>query len=933
MAIRKRDLDLLRPWLVGEQSREGTNGREWDMFCPLHEDGKRSAQLNVDTGEWYCHGGCGGGTVKKLLKQKDEWILPKRSGYTNGNGNGSSAARKTEVITEAKVAGWCAALESTPEAMEYLENQRGLSEDTIKSYEIGWDKDKNAFTIPVRSPDGEFWNIRRYDPAPVGERRKIWSITGLGSPRLYPLSVVCDSDPRELIICEGEWDCLLTNQMGFPCITRTASATTWEAQWGEYFKGRIVYVCHDADKTGEAGARKIAIALRQIADVRIVHLPYAIREKHGKDLTDYWQEGHTAEQFRELLLAATPGDPNTAPIELDPSDASVLDSFDSRNVGQPLKLVVTIKGKRDPGYSVPRVAQLNCTQDAGSKCKACPMNGVNGDARLEIHETDPVVLEMMESTKPQLEDIIRRRYGALKCSRLTVKPETYQAIEVLYARPSIEHATGGGANAYKNMKITSVGRHDTLANNTVQVTGALHPDPRKQLNEFLAWEVNKMATSLDHFVPSPETLAALKVFQPEKGVPPLKQIRAIATDLEQHVTKIYGRLEMHAAIDLVFHSVIAFPFGGQIVDRGWLELIIVGDTRTGKSEAGTSISRHYRAGEVVSCESASFAGIVGGLQQYGAGKEWAINWGAIPINDRRLVILDEISGLSYEDIGSMSDVRSRGLAQLTKIQQEATHARTRLIWMGNPRDGQMSDYTYGAQALKPLIGNPEDIARFDLAMNASAGEVESTEINRQHKAGKPKYSSEICSELVRWVWSRTADQISWAAGAEDAVRDAAEEMGKRYVESPPLVQAANIRVKIARVAVAMAARLFSSPDGERLVVNKAHVRDAVKFMDHIYAMPGFGYAEMSREQIADRQEGRSKQGEIKKWLMTHPGLSKFLRSNSSFRRQDLEEVMNLSREEANAIINTLWEARMVRKQRGDIRAEPVLHELLRQVKN
>jgi hypothetical protein len=78
----------------------------------------------------------------------------------------------------------------------------------------------------------------------------------------------------------------------------------------------------------------------------------------------------------------------------------------------------------------------------------------------------------------------------------------------------------------------------------------------------------------------------------------------------------------------------------------------------------------------------------------------------------------------------MSSVRSSGVAELTKIQQERTWARTRIIWMSNPRDGKMSDKTYGVQQIQPLIGNPEDIARFDLAMSVQAGDVAAEEINK-----------------------------------------------------------------------------------------------------------------------------------------------------------------------------------------------------------
>jgi hypothetical protein len=390
---------------------------------------------------------------------------------------------------------------------------------------------------------------------------------------------------------------------------------------------------------------------------------------------------------------------------------------------------------------------------------------------------------------------------------------------------------------------------------------------------------------------------------------------------------------MHALLDLTFHSGLTFDFDGKRLQRGWIESLIIGDTRTGKSEVAMRMCRFFNAGEMISCESATYAGIVGGLNQWGSTKEWSISWGAIPINDRRLVVLDECGGLSTEEIAAMSSVRSSGVAELTKIQQERTWARTRIVWMSNPRDSKMSDRTYGVQQIQPLIGNPEDIARFDIAMSVQAGDVDSDLINRPHKPGRQKYDAESCALLVRWVWSRTPEQIVWQRSAERAVYELANDMGRRYVEDPPLVQAANVREKIARFAVAIAARLFSTDASyERIVVRREHVYAAVAFMDQIYSMPGFGYAERSRELISDRRAAERYRKQARLFLSNNRGLAKFLRGAGKFRRQDVEEVLNVDKEEANSIISTLYGFRMVRKLKGDIWVEPTLHDLLRRMK-
>lgn len=927
MAVRQQHLKALAPYLEGS----GPNSEgEWGLHCPLHEDVTRSSSLNVDSSEYWCFVCQGGGSIIELIKRKDEWVDPPD---TNGSAKvtGKIRRREREVVTEAHVGGWSSALLANDEALDWLIEQRGLTTDTLSRFEIGWDRDRRVYTIPIRSAEGDLLNVRRYNPRPPEGRRKIWQVAGMMSRCLYPLAMIelARQNGGRIIIGEGEWDMLRTIQEGYFAVTRTGAADVWLPEWNRLFEGLDVFVAHDCDDKGEIANRKVARGVAPFAnDIRKIKLPFEHREKHGEDLTDYWLR-YDKEDFEHRLAEAPALRKKNDPVKSEL--ISVLDSFDSRRVGESVRMLVTIKGKHEPGYTIPAQATLSCDKLAGTKCQLCAMNQTPGEATMEIPPSDPMVLELIDSSHLQIAEIIRRAFGAVKCNRLTIESSGHQAVETLFARPSIDHADGTAAGDYKNIKITSVGRHDTLPNNTVAVTGALFPNPRSQANEFMAWEIDRQVTSIDRFDLDEDLIKLMTRFQTDGR--PMKKLAEISRQLSLHVTKIYGRPEMHAMMDLIWHSVISFKFAGEVITRGWLEGLVVGDTQQGKSESARKIARHYQAGEIVNCETASFAGVMGGLQQFGSGREWAVTWGALPLNDRRLVVLEEASGLTTEQISQMSDIRSAGVAKLVKIQTEETFSRTRLLWIANPRDALMSDFTYGVQAIRPLIGNNEDIARFDLAMSVSLGEVDPEKMNMMHEQGELIYTSVACAALVRWAWTRTADQIVWARGAEQAVFAAALEIGRRYTEDPPLIQAANVRLKIARTAVALAARLFSTDDThEKLIVTAAHVGDAVAFIDRLYSMKGFGYAERSEEILKDRSEAASKSDEIKQYLIGRKGLAKFLRNSGKFRRQDLEEILNMSREEANAVINTLWNSRMVRKEGADVRVESTLHALLREIK-
>src|SRR5712692_5215200 len=77
---------------------------------------------------------------------------------------------------------------------------------------------------------------------------------------------------------------------------------------------KFVVVVGDADKTGQAGARRFAEAFAKHArQVRLVELPYKVTESHGLDMRDWLIDGHTFADFQALLSTATVVSARTAP--------------------------------------------------------------------------------------------------------------------------------------------------------------------------------------------------------------------------------------------------------------------------------------------------------------------------------------------------------------------------------------------------------------------------------------------------------------------------------------------------------------------------------------------------------------------------------------------------------------------------------------------
>lgn len=935
MAGKANPQEILAPYLeTGGPDAKG----EWPMHCLIHNDGKRSASVNFTLDAWFCHACYRGGTVAELLyilDQKDsDWVAAGDGGQGRETPAGAVPANASALPSAGTVAGWASALLANSGALTEFRQARGLTVQTIEEYEVGARAQygRYIYTLPIYDAHHVLLNVRFYDLSPGSERRKIWGVPGHNAPVLYPIGQLSHD---KIVICEGEWDALLSIQNGIPAITRTGAAKVWKTGWNASFQEKVVYLCHDMDKDGQLANRKVAHELRTLtSSVAIVKLPYPVTEKHGRDLTDYFhQDGHLADDFWRLADHATAQEgPEFVEVDL-------VDTMSAQRHGNRLlSTIVNVQSVQKAVYVVPQKVDLRCSQDNGKACSVCPMNSLGGSLDLTFRSDDSSLLGMMNVDNTAINNAIRKHVGIPKCAIVDIDITQRWDVSQVTVRPSVDHArVSTGQPAVGSRAFVVVGPYSNNPNTVFQMVGNIYNHPKTQLNTFQVSRSVPAQTSIDSFVLTADLKAGLPAFQPSEDQTPLEKAYDIARDMSDHVTHIYGRPDLHVLIDLVYHSALAFNFAGTLERRGWLDALVVGDTRTGKSEAASSLVLHYQAGEMVNCEGATFAGILGGVQQI-VGNAWEITWGVIPQNDRRMVVLDEASSLTPGEFAQLSGVRSSGEAQLTKIQADKAQARTRLLWLANPRPAKygtrkMQDYNYGVQAIQPLIVNPEDIARFDIAMSVRSDEVDPREINRLHTVGVQQYSTEMCRALVLWAWSRNVEDIIWTKGATAAAYREAMRLGSIYIEDPPLLQMANARMKIARLAVALAARTFSTDETfERVIVTAAHVRGAVQFIDNVYGSPNFGYKQLSTVWRRDFATSVRAADEAKQFIHDIPGLAKLLfQSGDSFRGNDLQEMLSISKDRADGIVSQLAVFCMIERGGPQNIILPLLRDIAKEI--
>jgi hypothetical protein len=938
-------------FLTGDTQDNG----EHRGYCPVCEDPESSstpsASYNLKNETFKCFGKCAMGMgFKKLLNViKEEWPelslpRPPRSNVRSIDDAPSRRGKgrpKLELPDDETLRQWTEALRANKAKMSFLVNERGLDEATIEKFELGWYNGR--ITIPVRDADGVLVNVRRYKSDAKQSRDKMYNMTGYGEARLF-LPWMLEEDT--VIIFEGEMDALLGQHLGLPAMTHTAGASVWKDTWSVKFQGKTVFICYDVDASGMNGARKVGQKISQYAkEVFVIKLPIQIP---GGDFTDYIvKQGYSKNDFLALMDESRQSPfgaqrrKNGERRNLSAERSTLEDSMNADTSLTNLEVFATVAGKVQPAYLMPKTIRMSCTQDHynTAACNRCPLNDLGGEHVKRIPEDDSFLLNLVDKSEEAIDKLIRKDMGIPStCQQVDFDNEESWNVEELILMPSMDNRAEQSQTPMSR-RIYNVGEYKTPVNTEVRIVGFNTSDPRNSRSAFQSWICDPVQTSIDKYKMTKDKLRGLSVFRPKKGQTPLEKMIEIARDLQANVTHIYGRDALHVAYDVVWHSAMNFKFRGQPIGKGWLELLVLGDTRTGKSEAAMRLSEHYRAGILKSCEGTTFAGLVGGAQQMG--NSWMVTWGTIPLNDRRLVVLDEVSGAADKNIiEQMSSVRSSGRAQITKIVSQETSARTRLIWISNPLDGRtIKEMHNGAiEGIQQLVKNPEDLARFDLAMSAASDEVESSVINAVDPPKvKHRYTTDRCSELIAWAWSRKVDDITWVDGTEEYVLEVAEKMGSRYVPDPPLIQTENLRVKLARIAVAIAIRLFNSDEtGEKVVVGNEHVYAAAELLHMLYSDSRFGYLDHSRKTLRDRAQAEENSRQCRLYLAGNESVLHGLLSvrGGNFKLRDFEEFAAMHRDEAQDAVRTLMSLKMVqRMSKGYIRMDPALIAVLKKLED
>jgi hypothetical protein len=586
------------------------------------------------------------------------------------------------------------------------------------------------------------------------------------------------------------------------------------------------------------------------------------------------------------------------------------DIYDAQYYNKKIKIKCIVSGKSTAPYCIPKKIQIECVATDNVICKECPYDK---NKMVDILAIDENILKFIDTPSISFAKIIKDIFK-IECN---IK---YEAVEMQnIERLFVLAPTGKERNKFGSNHIAYYVGCGLEVNTMYQMSGYATIDPKNQTTTHVFTSAKKIKSDIESFSlldHKHEKLLEFSVDKPTTGKI-YGHLEELYKFYAHNITKIHNRFDLHLSIDLAFKSALHFNFDNEYVHKGWMDVMVIGDTRCGKGYVAERLASHFNLGEVVSGENASFAGLVGGLQQYNG--HWVVTWGKLPLNDGGLLILDEAGEVKQQDWAKLSRIRSEGVAEIVKINTQITNARTRIIYLANPRKTSIATYSYGIQSILDVIETPEDIARFDYILVVAHNEVTVDEINKHKSLVSSMYSSKLENELILWVWSRKTDEIKFSDEAIKLVYKLSIQLAKMYSFTIPLIQGENIRVKLSKIAISFAGRVYSNKqNGQILFVTSVHVECAYIFFNLIYKKESCSYYAMSQLQKATTIDFKEKDFSVVQRyfdaFMNKKELCKCLLTNNRLVANDISEHLNLDITIAREIISRLLRESCIIKQ-------------------
>ena len=711
----------------------------------------------------------------------------------------------------------------------------GISETVVDELDIKTEfGDEIAFPVFMY---GKLVDVRSYRPH--DRANKIKSRAGTTSGLIIPFDIWRYTPKNKwTILCAGEKDMAVTRSQGFNAITLTGGEKALP-KITTVFKDRKIAICYDNDEAGISGAHALASELMKYAsEVKVVTNFHEVCKEHGEDLTDYFTKYNKTKADLIDCINSTP----LYTIEEAREEQqkrrpliSLLEASKPQYINRIVQSNVQVVATYEKAMPVPTTIyakKINCVGEAKYNQML-----VGEERTWELSEnTCQDVLKLIDNnfTEDQIRENIRSILGISKYERdvrveKPTKDTVYQCnVTDLFEATSKDIATIE-FTAYVLKKRLESGKKYLITYKLVP-----HPYKGQQLTMIII-DVEEACDSVTNFRVTDEVKKNLDLFRNLEGS--VKERLDKLAEMAKAYIGYDGYNNLIQAIDLSYHTVLEYNFGTFKNVRGYLDTLIVAESRVGKSSTAEAFQKLYKLGAFTSLagNSATIPGIIGGSTKVNG--NYQTRAGLIPMNHRGLVIFEELAKCNSNLVRELTDIRSSNQVRIARVSGTLTlPALVRMITLTNVKNTghkikPINSYPNGVDILVELIGSPEDIARYDIML--VLGEQGNKVIDPFWEPIEP-FEPEAYQTRIRWVWSRTADQVVIDQEVGRYVLEKCNELNKEY-DSHIKIFGTEAWKKVSRLAIAIAGYLVSTDSSyERIIVTKEHVDAAVQYLIDCY---------------------------------------------------------------------------------------------------
>ncbi len=592
-----------------------------------------------------------------------------------------------------------------------------------------------------------------------------------------------------------------------------------------------------------------------------------------------------------------------------------------------MDIVAECIGRQDNVMIIPKTVTVECVaiRHTETKCGDCTLFGTDGSPlEFSVDASSKHILSFLEQTRTPLSGKIAAMIGKPRkqCS-LWKYHMTEQNAELVYVVPPVANEYSD-ADRHTRQAAFYIG-HGLQTNQAFKFSGYGHTSEFSNHVRLVFDKAEEVADSLTNFEQTPKMRSESRIFEVGKSTV-LNKYSDIIDSLTYNHIKIWGREDMIMALDLAFHSVKRFKFQRKII-KGWMNILVIGDSGQGKSLAAEALMQHYNLGYKASAESSTRSGLMYGIDTKGEGPNSLI-WGAIPRQSGRLVVIDELKELiNSGHFAQLTEARSSGMVKVDTIVSGRAMAETRLILLTNPPAKRtMGSYICPVESIQDLIPDLEDTRRFDLVVGVASKEVLDETIHQDIESMDEipdTYTGDKCKHHLLWVWNLQPNDIIIPHTVEIAILRQSLSMCEIYSSIIPIVEPADQRESLARVSAAIAARVNSVDGSGKLVVTEDHVDAAYEFMLRLYNGPGLRYDVFSsnnaRYILSEKSMGDLlvKFRNSEEWSTSWKRIIQYISEEGYIHARPMASVLNFDVADAARVLDWFSSYKMMRMLSGN----------------